>query len=320
MPSPFTYTVPVPGDKAGMRLDKFLADALPSLSRTRIKALIEAGQVAGAGNDPAYKIRESQSFTIAVPAPDSATPHPEAIPLNVIYEDDDIIVIDKPAGLVVHPAPGHRGGTLVNALRAHCGENLSCIGGAGRPGIVHRLDKDTSGVMVAAKNDDAHRCLAEQFAGHNLERAYYALVWGVPNPRRGEIEGNIGRNPVNRKKMAVVRQGGKPALTRYQALKSYGTLACLVECRLFTGRTHQVRVHMTALGHPVIGDPLYGGGVKNRLKDAPETLKQIVSAFNRQALHAYLLGFTHPKTMEKLVFNSVLSNDINELCRELDVR
>lgn len=320
MPSPSVYTVPVPEDKAGMRLDRFLADAVPALSRTRLKALIEAGRVAGAGSDPAYKVKAFQSFTVAVPAPEPATPRPEAIPLNVLYEDDDLIVIDKPAGLVVHPAPGHYDGTLVNALLAHCGGSLSGIGGVSRPGIVHRLDKDTSGVMVVAKNDAAHRHLSEQFAGRSLERAYYALVWGVPNPRRGEIEGNIGRNPVNRKKMAIVKRGGKPALTRYEVLKSYGTLASLVECRLATGRTHQVRVHMTALGHPVIGDPLYGGGAKNRLKGASETLKQMILSFNRQALHAHLLGFTHPKTLEKLRFNSILSNDINELCSELDVK
>lgn len=320
-PTISTYTVPVSGDKAGMRLDKLLADAVPQLSRTRIKALIEAGQVRCASEpvgDPALRVKVSQSFVISVPAPQAATPQPQNLPLDIIHEDNDVIVIHKPAGLVVHPAAGHGDGTLVNALLAHCGESLSGIGGVSRPGIVHRLDKDTSGLMVAAKNDAAHRSLSEQFAAHSLERAYYALVWGVPLRRRGEITGNIGRSPANRKKMAVVKRGGKPALTRYKVVKAYGTLASLIECRLATGRTHQIRVHMNSLGHPVIGDPLYGGSAKNRLSKAPESAKHTFSAFKRQALHAYLIGFIHPITLEKVRFSIELSRDINKLCQILD--
>ena len=266
-PSASTYTVPVPEDKAGARLDRVLADALPALSRTRLKGLIAAGHVrrrgrsrGGIGGTPPLaadtRVRTGEVFAVAVPAAAPAAPAAQPMKLSVVYEDDDIIVVDKPAGLVVHPAPGNPDRTLVNALIAHCGDSLSGIGGIARPGIVHRLDKDTSGLMVVAKNDAAHHSLARQLAERRIERVYDAVVWGVPSPRRGTITGNIGRSPANRKKMAVVPKGGKAALTRYAVTRTFGALASLVECRLASGRTHQIRVHMAAIGHPVNGDPL----------------------------------------------------------------
>ena len=321
-----TYTVPVPEDKAGTRLDRWLAEAGTGLSRSQLQRLIEAGRVtpAGAGaaprplSDAARRVRPGEVFAVSVPPPAPATPAAEAIALSVLYEDDDLIVIDKPAGLVVHPAAGHAGGTLVNALLAHCAGSLSGIGGVSRPGIVHRLDKDTSGVMVAAKNDAAHHSLARQFHDHDLERAYYAVVWGVPSPRRGEIAGNIGRSPANRKKMAVVERGGKSALTRYQVIRPIGTAASLVRCDLATGRTHQIRVHLAQRGHPVVGDPLYGGGVRHRLRGAPEAVRLRLAAQDSQLLHAFLIGFRHPKTGELLRFESEIPFEINELIGELD--
>ena len=314
-----SYTVPVPEHKAGTRLDKLLADAVPALSRTRLKALILAGLVvratdgAGPVRDPAHRVRAGERFDLTVPAPSPARPRPQALPLDVVYEDDDVIVIDKPAGLVVHPAPGHPDGTLVNALLAHCGDSLSGIGGVTRPGIVHRLDKDTSGLMVSAKNDAAHRHLAAQIGEHSVARVYQAVVWGVPAPRLGEIAGNIGRSARNRKKMAVVGRGGRPALTRYRVLKVVGTRASLVQCRLATGRTHQIRVHMAGLGHSIIGDPLYGRDAGRRLRDAPEAARRAVAAFDRQALHACLIGFRHPGSGKWLRFRSEIPPDINEL-------
>lgn len=303
-----TYTVVVPADKAGHRLDRVLATALPALSRTRLKVLIEEGRVVrGDGRtlcDPATKVRADDVFQVSVPPPRATTIEAQAIPLNVVYEDDDLLVIDKPAGLVVHPAPGNPDRTLVNALLAHCGPGLAGIGGTARPGIVHRLDKDTSGLMVVAKSDRAHRELARQFATREIERAYLALVWGIPSPRAGEIAGNIGRSPRNRKKMAVVARGGKTALTRYKVLKTFAAAASLVECRLATGRTHQIRVHMAHAGHPVIGDPLYGSGARARLAQLPPELKARLGAFHTQALHAYLIGFQHPTDSRQLRFMS----------------
>src|SRR5215468_551079 len=248
--------------EAGMRLDRLLATHATTLSRSRVKALVESGHVTAEGatiSDPSYRVKPGQVFTIVVPAASPAKPQPQAIPLDVLYEDADLIVVNKPAGMVIHPAPGNPDRTLVNALIAHCGASLSGIGGEARPGIVHRLDKDTSGLMVAAKNDAAHRALSEAFAAHRIERAYKAVVWGVPNPTTGQIGGSIGRHPTNRKRMAIVAQGGKTALTRYRVLRRVGAVASLVECRLATGRTHQIRVHMAAIGHPVMGDATYGG-------------------------------------------------------------
>ena len=305
--------------KAGTRLDKFLAEAIRPLSRTRVKALIEDGRVVLADapvREPARRVKAGQVFLVTVPRSRPAVPKPQAIPLDVVYEDGDLIVIDKPAGMVVHPAPGNADGTLVNALLDHCRGSLSGIGGVSRPGIVHRLDKGTSGLMVAAKNDVAHLGLAEQFAEHSLERAYYALLWGVPSPSRGEVTGNIGRHPVNRKKMAVVSSGGKRARTHYRLIEALGGAASLTECRLDTGRTHQIRVHMASRGHPVVGDPLYGGAVRSRLKGgAADAVSTYLSKHNNQALHAYLIGFNHPRTGKHLKFESALSPYIKELIK-----
>lgn len=319
-----TYTVRVPQDKAPVRLDRALADALPALSRTRLKGLIEAGRVTRqdgvAVTDPAAKVTGGETFKVAVPAASPAAPRPQAMPLVVVYEDDDLIVVDKPAGLVVHPAAGNPEGTLVNALLAHCGASLSGIGGVARPGIVHRLDKGTSGLMVAAKNDAAHRHLSAELAERKLERAYKALVWGVPKPRQGRVEAPIGRDPRNRKRMAVVERGGKPALTRYRVLKAVGTAASLVECRLATGRTHQIRVHMAAIGHPVVGDPVYGGGPRHRL--AGLRLKGRAAALpgglDHQALHAYMIGFDHPRRRERLRFESELPSYFMDILHFLE--
>ncbi len=312
-----TYTVAAGSTDGGSRLDKFLSDRLETLSRSRIKTLITGGHVEISGakvTDPSRRVKSGDSFEVNVPPVKPAVPAGQHIELVIAYEDDDLIVIDKPAGLVVHPAPGNPDRTLVNALIAHCGDSLSGIGGEARPGIVHRLDKGTSGLMVAAKNDQAHRILADQFAAHSLERAYKAVVWGVPNKKKGDIEGNIGRNPRNRKKMAVVKRGGKTALTRYRLIKPVGDWASLVECRLATGRTHQIRVHMASLGHAVIGDPLYGGRDSKRFeKNMPENFLMAVKNLGRQALHAYLIGFDHPRNGEKLKFESLLPSDISSL-------
>ncbi|MFQ5764477.1 MAG: RluA family pseudouridine synthase [Rhodospirillales bacterium] len=316
MPNATTYTVHVPEDKARVRLDRFLAGALPALSRSRLKALIEAGQVSrdgAAATDPSAPVRPGEAYVVQVPAPRPAAPRPQAIPLRVVFEDDDLIVIDKPAGLVVHPAAGNPDGTLVNALLHHCAGSLSGIGGVTRPGIVHRLDKGTSGLMVAAKTDIAHRHLAGQLETRTLTRAYKALVWGVPRPARGTVAGSIGRNPRNRKKMAVVARGGKAAVTRYRVLTRFGAAASLVECRLETGRTHQIRVHMASLGCPVVGDPLYGGGPKRRPKDAPPTLRQGLAALDHQLLHAYMIAFSHPRSGEPLWFESDLPYELNAI-------
>ena len=312
-----TYAVTAQAADAGARLDKFLTDHLEDFSRSRVKSLITDGhvQISGAKvTDPSRRVKSEENFEVFVPAVLPASPVGQKIELDVVYEDSDLIVIDKPPGLVVHPAPGNPDMTLVNALIAHCGDSLSGIGGEARPGIVHRLDKDTSGLMVAAKNDQAHRFLAEQFAAHSLERAYKAVVWGMPDQKVGEIESNIGRNPRNRKKMAVVKRGGKTALTRYKVEKRLGEWASLVECRLATGRTHQIRVHMASIGHAVIGDPLYGGSNSKKLnKNVPILLQKAVENLHRQALHAYLIGFVHPRTQEKITFKSPLPSDISAL-------
>jgi 23S rRNA pseudouridine1911/1915/1917 synthase len=294
-----------------------------------LKALIEQGQVtdakphfAAAGGtltEPSYRVKPGQMVELAVPESVAATPQAQDLPLTILYEDDDLLVIDKAAGMVVHPAPGNPDRTLVNALLAHCGASLSGIGGVKRPGIVHRLDKDTSGVMLAAKNDFSHRTLSEAFARHDIDRRYYALVWGAPSPRRGRIEGNIGRNPLNRQKMAVVKRGGKPATTEYRVVRSFGPksspLASLVECKLLTGRTHQVRVHMAHLGHALVGDPLYGR-VRKKVKGWEDAAQQL-SGFPRQALHAYLLGFQHPVSHKELAFETGLPVDMKRLIAQL---
>jgi len=326
--TPTTYTVTVPPGKGGARIDRVLADALGDLSRSRLKALIEAGRVRSEGpggaavTEASAKVRGGQLIVVEVPAPVADWPQAQAIALDIVYEDDDVIVIDKPAGLVVHPAPGNPDRTLVNALLGHFagkGEGgLAGIGGVERPGIVHRLDKDTSGLMVVAKSERAHHSLSRQFAERTVERAYLAVVWGVPMPRHGEIEGNIGRSPANRKKMAVVKRGGKPALTRYKVLENFAGKASLVECRLATGRTHQIRVHLAAIGHPLIGDPLYGRRATSSRKDAQDAaLLAAVAALGRQALHAATLGFSVGEGPNKYRYDSKLPNDIKDLLEKL---
>lgn len=315
---PEVHTACVAAEQANERLDKWLAAVLPGLSRTRIRALIEQGMVSSGGipaADPALRVRPGQTFTVAVPEAVEAAPQPQAIALTVVYEDAHLIVIEKPAGMVVHPAPGSSDSTLVNALLAHCGDSLSGIGGVRRPGIVHRLDKDTSGLMVVAKTDAAHAGLAAQFAEHSIERAYWAVVWGVPAPPSGRVEGAIGRSTADRKKMAVVRHGGKAAATRYKVLRRFGDAASLIECRLETGRTHQIRVHMTSIGHPLVGDQTYGRRRPSRL---PEAVRDSMVGFRRQALHAFLIGFTHPVTLARHTYQSGMPMDIKGLVSFLE--
>jgi 23S rRNA pseudouridine1911/1915/1917 synthase len=254
--------------------------------------------------EPSEPARAGATYTLIIPRPASAAPRPEAIPFPILYEDRDLIVLDKPAGLVVHPAPGNRDGTLVNALLAHCGPGFTGIGAEKRPGIVHRLDKDTSGVMVVAKTQLANDVLTAAFAARTMERTYVALCWGLPTPLSGEIEGAIGRDKRDRKRMAVVGHGGKAALTRYRVIRPFATFAALVECRLATGRTHQIRVHMAARGHPIVGDPLYLRRVPATSKGLPPGLRQALLDFPRQALHAASLGFTHPRTGEVMRFET----------------
>ncbi|MDA0338474.1 MAG: RluA family pseudouridine synthase [Proteobacteria bacterium] len=321
-----TITIVVEPSAKGGRLDKVLADAVPHLSRGRIQKLLDAGHIrrGDASGSPTienatHKVKPGDIYVITVPEARDADPEGEDIPLTILYEDSDIIVIDKPAGLVVHPAPGHYEGTLVNALLAHCGESLSGVGGVRRPGIVHRLDKDTSGVMIAAKNDLAHGSLSEQFATHSIERVYHALCWSAPRPRAGTVDAPLGRSSSNRKKQAVVTNGRR-AVTLYKVEKAYGPpaepVASLIECRLETGRTHQIRVHMTHIGHSVIGDPLYGRG--RRVRGLTPEARCILDAFGRQALHAGLLGILHPRSGAPLTFTSDLPPDLNTLLQVLE--
>jgi 23S rRNA pseudouridine1911/1915/1917 synthase len=298
----------------GWRLDRALADAVPTLSRERLKVLINAGSVSRAGTlarDPASKAAAGDVFAVAVPMP--TAPHNEAqdIPLVVAYEDEHLIVVDKPAGLVVHPAAGNLDGTLVNALLHHCGGSLSGIGGVARPGIVHRIDKDTSGLMVAAKTDRAHEGLAKQFAAHTIDRRYKAIVGGVPMPPSGTVDAPLARSSANRKKIAVV-PGGKRAVTHFATLERLRD-AALVECRLETGRTHQVRVHMASIGHSLLGDPFYG-----RSRGATKALLETLG-FHRQALHAAHLGFIHPVKSTALAWESPMPADMQELFSKLHV-
>jgi 23S rRNA pseudouridine1911/1915/1917 synthase len=264
-------------------------------------------------------VRAGQAFRVEIPEPVPDAPAAQAIALDIRYEDDDLIVLEKPAGMVVHPAPGSPDRTLVNALLAHCGDRLAGIGGVRRPGIVHRLDKDTSGLMVVAKTERAHAGLAAAFAARSIRRAYRAACWGVPLPRTGEIAGAIGRSPTDRKKMAVVARGGKAAVTRYSVLREFKGFAALVECRLATGRTHQIRVHMAERGNPLIGDPVYGArGKSARLRRLPAETSAAIGGFPRQALHAHLLGFDHPATGEPLEFRSDLPPDMRGLIGTLE--
>ncbi len=303
------------------RLDRFLAAALPEFSRSRLKLLIEAGRVSAGGAtiaEPSYRVKPGQLIELSVPPAETVgLPEAEAHALSIIYEDADVIVIDKPPGMAAHPAPGTPSGTLVNALIGHCGASLSGIGGVRRPGIVHRLDKDTSGLIVAAKHDRAHAGLARQFATRSLSRSYLALVWGTPAPSSGEITGNIGRSPKDRKKMAVLRTGGRPALTRYRVLRRFlGGRIALVECTLATGRTHQIRVHMAHKGYPLLGDPAYGRR-RGTLALPPEFVAAL-AGFRRQALHAYRLGFSHPISGVALQFETPLPYDFKSLIDVLE--
>ena len=321
-------TILVGEAEVGVRLDRVLATHATALSRTRLKALILAGRVAVGGRtirDPGHRVNAGDRLTLAVPPPEEAAPRAEAIPLAIVHEDDDLIVIDKPQGLVVHPAAGNRGGTLVNALIAHCGASLSGIGGVKRPGIVHRLDKDTTGLMVIAKNDRAHRALAAQFADHGrsgpLERGYLAFVWGVPDRPRGTIDKPLGRHPQARERMAV-RAGGRTAVTHWEVLERYDgadgkPVASLIDCRLETGRTHQIRVHLAAIGHPLLGDRVYGAGYRTKAARLGPEAQAALQHLERQALHAYLLGVEHPITGQHLVFRSVLPPDLDFLRRAL---
>ena len=316
----------VAAEQEGMRLDRFLAASLPDLSRSRLEGLIDAGAVSlGAKTigDANHRVKPGEEYRVDVPSPRSATPQGQDIALVIVHEDKDLLVIDKPAGLVVHPAAGNPDGTLVNALIAHCGSELAGIGGEARPGIVHRLDKDTSGLLVAAKNERAMKGLAKQFAAHTIERAYHAVVWGAPRAGNGVIEGDIGRNPFDRKRMAVVRGGGKVARTRYRVIETFGAadrpFASLVECRLETGRTHQIRVHLTHLGHPLIGDPAYGRArqAPRAKSEAEATAYAAAAEFPRQALHARLLGFQHPGLHEPMRFESAWPADFSALINAL---
>jgi 23S rRNA pseudouridine1911/1915/1917 synthase len=307
-------------DSGGERLDRALAAALPSLTRSRVKALIESRRVSLADGgtvveEPSRKVKTGERYVVDIPPPEPAEPEPQALALDILYEDDDLLVLNKPAGLVVHPAPGNPDNTLVNALLAHCGDSLSGIGGVRRPGIVHRLDKDTSGVMVVAKNDATHHALSKLFAAHDLTRTYQALVWGAPKEKRGTIDAAIGRHPIDRKRMSVRTTSGKRAVTDYWLETRFGPplqpIASLVGARLHTGRTHQVRVHLAHIGCPVVGDPVYG---RRRNSAGPEPLK----TFGRQALHAAVLEFRHPGTGREMRFASELPQDMASLVAQLN--
>ncbi|MBX9840390.1 MAG: RluA family pseudouridine synthase [Xanthobacteraceae bacterium] len=329
--------IEVSGKEAGGRLDRVLAER-SELSRTRLKALILAGEVAVGGRtvrDPSHKVHADDVIMVNVPEPEAAEPSGEDIPLKIVFEDEAIIVIDKPAGLVVHPAAGHATGTLVNALIAHCGDSLSGIGGVKRPGIVHRLDKDTTGLMVVAKTDRAHQALAAQFADHGrtgpLKRAYLAFAWGAPPRPKGTVDAPLGRHPTSRDKIAI-RKDGRHAVTHWQVLERYvlerypspgstgkasAPAASLIECRLETGRTHQIRVHLAHIGHPLMGDPVYGPGFRTKAARLPPDARAALEGLGRQALHAYLLAVQHPTTGQQLEFRSELPGDLARLHHSL---
>ena len=314
----------VPSDQAGQRLDRVLASLLPDLSRSRLENLIDQGAVTRGGatiKDANHRVKGGETYNIAVPEAVPATPRGQDIPLTVVYEDKDLIVIDKPAGLVVHPAAGNPDGTLVNALIAHCGESLMGIGGEFRPGIVHRLDKDTSGLLVVAKTDAAHQGLSALFADHgrtgSLVREYQALVWGTPATPRGAIDAPLGRHPHQREKMAVAsEERGRHAVTHWRVEEQLGP-ASLISCRLETGRTHQIRVHLAHIGHPILGDAVYGAGFKSKAAQLSEAGRVALARLGRQALHAAKLGFVHPITGKELLFETAPPDNLSNLIRIL---
>ncbi len=305
----------------GWRIDKFLVMSFPDISRSQIQRLLKDGNISRNGEivtDSSSKVKEGEEYSLVVPEPVDAVPQPEDIPLDIVFEDDDLIVVNKPFGMTVHPAPGAPNGTLVNALLFHCQGNLSGIGGVKRPGIVHRIDKDTSGLLVVAKNDMTHKALCAQFAEHSIERTYYAMVFGVMSPLEGRIESLIGRSPYDRKKMAIVRKNGKNAVTNYKTLKIFKNVASLVQCNLETGRTHQIRVHLSSKGCPLIGEQLYGKNKRLESKSIGEDARECVNSFGRQALHAKSLGFVHPRSGAFLQFDSDLPEDFLQLLATLE--
>ena len=324
-------SVTIQPEEAGGRLDRVLAARIPALSRSRLKALILDGQVTIDGRtilDPSADVKSGQVVSVNLPPPEEAVPRGEAIPLDIIYEDDQLIVINKPKDLVVHPSAGHASGTLVNALIAHCGDSLSGIGGVKRPGIVHRLDKDTTVLMVVAKNDRAHRHLSKQFADKlesGLQRGYLAIVWGAPDRIKGTIDAPLDRSSINREKQAV-REGGRDAITHWEMRERYDApdgkdagkpIASLLACMLETGRTHQIRVHLAHIGHPIMGDETYATGFKTKASRLNAPAQAALAALGRQALHAAVLGFEHPITHEHLRFEAPLPPDMARLVESL---
>lgn len=311
---------PVLEEESGLRLDLFLSKRCEDLSRSRIQQLLKEGHVIKENSElkltAKTTVKAGDLFRIQLPEAEDLDIIAENIPLEILYEDNDLIVINKPAGMVVHPAPGHSKGTLVNALLGHCAESLSGIGGIKRPGIVHRLDKDTSGLIVIAKNDDAHHKLSAQFSKRDLSRVYYALVWGVPSPQIGQIETQMGRHKTDRMRMAVLKSGGKEAITDYEVVKNFKNQASLIECHLQTGRTHQIRVHMSHIGTPLVGDPTYNAN-RRPLTVPIAAITKILNAFPRQALHAAELNFIHPSTKEDMSFESELPEDFQQLLEDL---
>ena len=322
-----TESVTILPEETGGRLDRVLAARIPALSRSRLKALILDGQVTIDGRtilDPSADVKSGDVVSVNLPPPEEATPRGEAIPLDIVYEDDQLIVIDKPKDLVVHPSAGHASGTLVNALIAHCGDSLSGIGGVKRPGIVHRLDKDTTGLMVVAKNDRAHRHLSKQFADKlesGLQRGYLAVVWGAPDRAKGTIDAPLDRSSINREKQAV-REGGRDAITHWEMRERYDgadgkPIASLLACMLETGRTHQIRVHLAHIGHPIMGDETYATGFKTKASRLAPMARAALEALGRQALHAAVLGLTHPVTGATLRFEAPLPADMRRLVESL---
>ncbi|MDE3060763.1 MAG: RluA family pseudouridine synthase [Pseudomonadota bacterium] len=325
------HTVIAEAGDAGTRLDRFLSSRLPQLSRSRLQALIEEGCLSNGSRvitDASAKVKPHQEFHLTMPKAKPSHMPAQDIALDIVHEDKHLLVINKPAGLTVHPGPGNPDMTLVNALLAHCGKSLSGIGGVTRPGIVHRIDKDTSGLLVVAKNDVAHLALSAQLAERTLKRTYYAVVWGVPKPLKGTITGNIGRSLGNRQKMAVLKKGGKPAATHYKVIETFSPgggktpIASLVECQLETGRTHQIRVHFSFIGHALVGDPAYGQSTQSRLgatayKSLPAKTRKALLDFHRQALHAREMEFVHPATGRKMQFEAKLPEDMKALIKAL---